>query len=96
LPACFAHGGRAALVAATGDHYRERSRHGSVFCRAAPGPCSGTRSLSIMGAARPARRRADITTLRPLLASYPTMLALLADERSAAARHRSRPHMVRR
>ncbi len=79
---CFAgiiKGGRAALVAATGDHFASIASWARVV-RAAPGLAA--RGFSIM---EPLDRLvAGLNAFAPVyLASYPTMLMVLADERRA-------------
>ena len=72
-------GGRAALVAATGDHFASIASWQRV-CRGAPGIAA--RGFSIMDPLD--RLVADLNAFAPAyLASYPTMLAVLADERAA-------------
>jgi phenylacetate-coenzyme A ligase PaaK-like adenylate-forming protein len=74
-----AHGGRAALVCATGDHFAgiaswQRLRRGN--------PWLAARGFSILDPLP--RLVAELNDYRPaFLASYPTMLALLAEERRA-------------
>jgi len=72
-------GGRAALVAATGDHFASIASWERA-CRAAPGVAA--RGFSIM---EPLPQLvAALNDYAPVyLASYPTMLTLLAEERSA-------------
>jgi phenylacetate-coenzyme A ligase PaaK-like adenylate-forming protein len=75
----LANGGRAALVAATGDHFASIASWKRV-CRS--GPWIAARGFSIM---EPLPRLvAALNDYRPVfLASYPTMLSLLAEEREA-------------
>jgi len=75
----LARGGRAALVAATGDHFASIASWERV-CRS--GPWIAARGFSIM---EPLPRLvAALNDYRPaFLASYPTMLSLLAEERTA-------------
>jgi phenylacetate-coenzyme A ligase PaaK-like adenylate-forming protein len=75
----LAHGGRAALVAATGDHFASIASWERA-CRS--GPWIAARGFSIM---EPLPRLvAALNDYRPaFLASYPTMLSLLAEEREA-------------
>jgi phenylacetate-coenzyme A ligase PaaK-like adenylate-forming protein len=85
----FLKGGRAALVAATGDHFASIASWERV-CRAGPG--LATRGFSIM--APLARLVAALNAFAPAyLASYPTMLTVLAAER-AAGRLRVAPAIV--
>jgi phenylacetate-coenzyme A ligase PaaK-like adenylate-forming protein len=72
-------GGRAALVAATGDHFASIASWERV-CRSAPG--LGARGLSIM---EPLPRLVEqLNQFAPaFLASYPTMLSVLGSERAA-------------
>ena len=72
-------GGRAALIAATGDHFASIASWERV-CRA--NPWNNARGFSVM---QPLRELVDaLNAYRPaFLASYPTMLALLAEERRA-------------
>jgi phenylacetate-CoA ligase len=74
-----AHGGRAALVAATGDHFASIASWRRV-CRSSP--WIAARGFSIM---EPLPRLvAALNDYQPaLLASYPTMLSLLAEEQEA-------------
>ena len=83
---CFAglfKGGRAALIAATGDHFMSIASWKRA-CRSGPG--LGTRAFSIM---EPLDHLvAEINAFAPVyLASYPTMLVLLAEERAAGRLH---------
>ena len=72
-------GGRAALVAATGDHFASIASWQRV-CRGAPGIAA--RGFSIMAPLD--RLVTDLNAFAPAyLASYPTMLAVLGDERAA-------------
>ena len=72
-------GGRAALVAATGDHFASIASWERA-CRAAPGVAA--RGFSIMDPLP--ELVAALNDFAPAyLASYPTMLALLAEERKA-------------
>ena len=75
----LAHGGRAALIAATGDHFASIASWERV-CRAAPGLAA--RGYSIMA---PIETLVDdLNAFAPaFVASYPTMLALLAEARAA-------------
>ncbi|HVO87687.1 MAG TPA: phenylacetate--CoA ligase family protein [Casimicrobiaceae bacterium] len=72
-------GGRAALIAATGDHFASIASWERA-CRAAPGVAA--RGFSIM---QPLGELvAELNAFAPaFVASYPTMLALLAHERTA-------------
>jgi putative adenylate-forming enzyme len=82
-------GGRAALIAATGDHFASAASWERV-CRASPGLAA--RGFSIMDPLD--HLVAQINAFAPaFLASYPTMLALLAEERSAG-RLRVAPSLV--
>jgi len=73
------HGGRAALVAAIGDHFASIASWQRV-CRSAPGLAA--RGFSIMDPID--KIVADLNAFAPaFLASYPTMLTLLAQERQA-------------
>jgi phenylacetate-CoA ligase len=79
----LAQGGRAALVAATGDHFAsiaswQHARRGS--------PWSNSRAFSIM---EPLPQLvSDLNVYQPaFLASYPTMLSQLADEQAAGRLH---------
>jgi len=75
----LAHGGRAALVAATGDHFASIASWERV-CRS--GPWIAARGFSIMESLP--RLVAALNDYRPaFLASYPTMLSQLAEEREA-------------
>jgi phenylacetate-CoA ligase len=82
-------GGRAALIAATGDHFASVASWERV-CRSAPGLTA--RDFSIM---EPLNHLvAELNAFAPAyLASYPTMLALLAEER-VAGRLRVAPMIV--
>jgi phenylacetate-CoA ligase len=82
-------GGRAALIAATGDHFASIASWERV-CRSGAG--LGARGFSIM---EPLDRLvAEINSFAPVyLASYPTMLTLLAEER-VAGRLRVAPAIV--
>lgn len=75
----FAHGGRAALVAATGDHFASIASW-QRLCQSSP--WIAARGFSIMD---PLPALVDaLNQYQPVfLASYPTMLTLLADERKA-------------
>ena len=74
-----AHGGRAALVTATGDHFAGIASWRRL-CRSSP--WIAARDFSILDPLP--RLVAALNAYRPtLLASYPTMLALLAAERKA-------------
>jgi phenylacetate-coenzyme A ligase PaaK-like adenylate-forming protein len=82
-------GGRAALVAATGDHFASIASWERA-CRAAPGMAA--RGFSIMEPL--SQLVAALNAYRPAyLASYPTMLTLLAEEREAG-RLRIAPSIV--
>jgi len=72
-------GGRAALIAATGDHFASIASWERV-CRAAPG--LGARGFSIQS---PVRELVDaLNAFAPaFVATYPTMLVVLAEERAA-------------
>lgn len=85
----FTLGGRAALVAATGDHFASIASWERV-CRAAPGLQAAGFSIT-----QPLDQLvADLNAFAPaFLASYSTMLTLLADEQ-AAGRLRVRPQLV--
>ena len=75
----LAGGGRAALVAATGDHFASIASWQRV-CQSSP--WIAARGFSIMDPLR--RLVADLNAYQPVfLASYPTMLALLAEEQKA-------------
>ena len=75
----FVHGGRAALVAATGDHFASIASW-KRLCQSSP--WMAARGFSIMDPLP--RLVAALNAYRPVfLASYPTMLALLAEERKA-------------
>jgi phenylacetate-CoA ligase len=82
-------GGRAALIAATGDHFASVASWERV-CRSSPGLAA--RGFSIM---EPLDHLvAELNAFAPAyLASYPTMLTLLAEER-AAGRLRIAPTIV--
>ena len=72
----FARGGRAALIAATGDHFASIASWQRV-CRGSPWP--NARAFSILDPLP--RVVAELNDYRPaFVASYPTMLALLAEE----------------
>jgi phenylacetate-coenzyme A ligase PaaK-like adenylate-forming protein len=72
----FARGGRAALIAATGDHFASIASWQRV-CRGTPWP--NARAFSVMDPLP--RLVAELNAYQPaFLASYPTMLALLAQE----------------
>jgi phenylacetate-CoA ligase len=72
-------GGRAALIAATGDHFASIASWQRV-CRGTPWP--NARAFSVMGPLP--RLVAELNAYQPaFLASYPTMLALLAQEQAA-------------
>lgn len=74
-----AHGGRAALVAATGDHFASIASWQRV-CHSSP--WIAARGFSIMDPLP--RLVAALNDYQPaFLASYPTMLSLLAEEREA-------------
>jgi phenylacetate-coenzyme A ligase PaaK-like adenylate-forming protein len=75
----LAQGGRAALVVATGDHFASIASWQRV-CRGTPWP--NARAFSVM---EPMRDLVEqLNAYQPaFLASYPTTLALLADERRA-------------
>jgi putative adenylate-forming enzyme len=75
----FAKGGRAALIAATGDHFASITSWERV-CRA--NPWTNARGFSVM---QPLPELVDaLNAYQPaFLASYPTMLSLLAEERRA-------------
>ena len=76
---CGAHGGRAALIAATGDHFASISSWQRFF---RPRPWLDARNFSVLEPLP--RLTAALNAYRPaFLASYPTMLALLADEQRA-------------
>jgi phenylacetate-coenzyme A ligase PaaK-like adenylate-forming protein len=75
----LAQGGRAALVVATGDHFASIASWQRV-CRGTPWP--NARAFSVMEPIRDLV--AQLNAYQPaFLASYPTTLALLADERRA-------------
>jgi phenylacetate-CoA ligase len=75
----LAGGGRAALVAATGDHFASIASWQRV-CQSSP--WIAARGFSIMDPLQ--RLVADLNDYQPVfLASYPTMLALLAEEQRA-------------
>ena len=75
----LAQGGRAALVVATGDHFASIASWQRV-CRGTPWP--NARAFSVMEPI--AELVAQLNAYRPaFLASYPTTLGLLADERRA-------------
>ena len=75
----LAGGGRAALVAATGEHFASIASWRRV-CQSSPWVAA--RAFSIMDPLR--RLVADLNEYQPVfLASYPTMLALLAEEQKA-------------
>jgi phenylacetate-coenzyme A ligase PaaK-like adenylate-forming protein len=74
-----AHGARAALIAAVGDHFASIASW-QRMCRGRPWP--NARAFSVMDPV--AKITAELNAYQPaFLASYPTMLAQLADERSA-------------
>ena len=76
----LAGGGRAALVAATGDHFASIASWRRV-CQSSP--WIAARGFSIMDPLR--QVVADLNEYQPVvLASYPTMLVLLAEEQKAA------------
>ena len=82
-------GGRAALIAATGDHFASIASWERV-CRSSPGIAA--RGFSAMEPL--ASLVAKLNAFQPVyLASYPTMLALLADEKRRG-RLRIRPALV--
>lgn len=75
----LAGGGRAALVAATGDHFASAASWQRV-CQSSP--WIAARSFSILDPLR--KLVADLNAYQPaFLASYPTMLALLSEEKKA-------------
>ena len=75
----LAQGGRAALIAATGDHFASIASWRRV-CRGAPWP--NARAFSVMDPLP--RLVAELNAYRPaFLASYPTQLAQLASEQAA-------------
>lgn len=75
----LAGGGRAALVAATGDHFASAASWQRV-CQSSP--LIAARSFSILDPLP--KLIADLNAYQPaFLASYPTMLALLAEEKKA-------------
>jgi putative adenylate-forming enzyme len=75
----FFRGGRAALIAATGDHFASIASWERV-CRSAPGLAA--RGFSILDPLD--RLVAELNAFAPVyLASYPTMLVLLAEQRTA-------------
>lgn len=75
----LARGGRAALIAATGDHFASIASWQRV-CRGTPWP--NARAFSVMDPL--ARLVAELNDYAPaFLASYPTVLAQLADEKAA-------------
>ncbi len=79
----LAQGGRAALIAATGDHFASIASWQRV-CRGKPWP--NARAFSVMDPLP--RLVADLNAYQPAyLASYPTMLALLAEEQAAGRLH---------
>jgi putative adenylate-forming enzyme len=85
----LAEGGRAALVAATGDHFASVASWQRV-CQG--NPWVAARSFSILDPLP--RLVADLNEYQPLfLASYPTMLALLAEEQKAG-RLKIRPMQI--
>ena len=74
-----AHGARAALVAATGDHFASIASWQRV-CRSSP--WTAARGFSIMDPLP--QLVAALNDYQPaFLASYPTMLSLLAEEQAA-------------
>lgn len=82
----LARGGRAALIAATGDHFASIASWQRV-CRGSPWP--NAKAFSILDPLP--RIVGDLNAYRPaFVASYPTMLALLAEEQ-AAGRLRLQP-----
>ena len=75
----YAEGGRAALITATNDHYASIATWRRAFAR---NPWLPSRALSVTEAVP--RLVEDLNAFQPaLLASYPTMLALLADEQKS-------------
>jgi phenylacetate-coenzyme A ligase PaaK-like adenylate-forming protein len=75
----IAHGARAALIAAVGDHFASIASWQRV-CRGRPWP--NARAFSVMDPV--SKISAELNDYQPaFLASYPTMLAQLADEQSA-------------
>jgi phenylacetate-coenzyme A ligase PaaK-like adenylate-forming protein len=79
----IARGGRAALIAATGDHFASIASWQRV-CRGTPWP--NARAFSVLDPLP--RVVADLERYQPsFLASYPTMLALLAEEQRAGRLH---------
>jgi hypothetical protein len=85
----FLKGGRAALVAATGDHFASIASWERV-CRSGPGVAA--RGFSIMEPL--GRLVAELNAFAPAyLASYPTMLTVLAAER-VAGRLRVTPTII--
>ena len=85
----MAQGGRAALIAATGDHFASIASWERV-CRAAPGLAA--KGFSILAPID--EIVSDLNAFAPaFVASYPTMLALLAEARTAG-RLTIRPSLV--
>jgi putative adenylate-forming enzyme len=79
----LAQGGRAALIAATGDHFASIASWQRV-CRGAPWP--NARAFSVMDPLP--RLVAELNAYQPAyVASYPTLLAQLADEQRAGRLH---------
>ena len=79
LAGSMSKGGRAALIAATGDHFASIASWERV-CRSSPGMAA--RGFSVMEPL--ASLVAKLNAFQPAyLASYPTMLALLAEEKRA-------------
>jgi phenylacetate-coenzyme A ligase PaaK-like adenylate-forming protein len=75
----LAHGGRAALIAATGDHFASIASW-QRMCRGMPWP--NARAFSVLDPLPSIV--AELNAYQPaFLASYPTMLALLAEEKIA-------------
>ncbi len=75
----FARGGRAALIAAIGDHFASIASW-QRMCRGTPWP--NARAFSVLDPLP--RIVAELNAYRPaFVASYPTMLALLAGEQAA-------------
>jgi putative adenylate-forming enzyme len=79
----LARGGRAALIAATGDHFASIASW-QRMCRGAPWP--NARAFSVMDPLP--RLVTELNAYQPaFLASYPTVLAQLADEQAGGRLH---------
>ena len=79
----LARGGRAALIAATGDHFASIASW-QRMCRGTPWP--NARAFSVMDPLP--RLVAELNAYQPaFLASYPTVLAQLADEQAGGRLH---------